>query len=209
MIRFAVAFLALLSSAALAQPLDEGAERQRIQTERAAAEQRFVEAQKACRSKFAVNDCVAEARRVHSATVSELKRQERVLNDADRKRRAAERQKEIDERHSAAQEQADAQRREKALADQKERDARAAEKASQRLPDGSVAPQGTPRKPPAPKADGITPDEAARNRADYEQRVQDAQKHRQDVEERNAQRTKPPAADLPPPPRPGASAPGS
>ena len=48
------------------QAPDEGAERERIRTERAAVEARFAQEQRACRAKFAVNDCEAKARRVRN-----------------------------------------------------------------------------------------------------------------------------------------------
>jgi len=55
------------------------------------------------------------------------------------------------------------------------------------------------------KHSGITPEEAAKNRAEYKQRMREAQQHKAEVEARNAKRTQPPAAPLPPPPRTGAS----
>jgi colicin import membrane protein len=209
--------LALLASIAHAQQVpDEAAERERLHSERSAADKRLAQAQKACRAKFAVNDCMNDARREYNATVGELKRQERILDDAQRKQRAAARQKEIDERHSPEHQQQEAAKRAKALADQQERDARAAEKAAKRsadeaehakrapqvrTPRGEPGPQGSPRDPHAPAAHGPTPEEAAKNRAEYEQRLQEAEKHKAEVAARNAQRKKPASADLPPPPQ--------
>jgi colicin import membrane protein len=209
--------LALLASIAHAQQVpDEAAERDRLHSERSAADKRLAQAQKACRAKFAVNDCMNDARREYNATVGELKRQERILDDAQRKQRAAARQKEIDERHSPEHQQQEAAKRAKALADQQERDARAAEKAAKRsadeaehakrappvkTPRGEPGPQGSPRDPHAPVAHGPTPEEAAKNRAEYEQRLQEAEKHKAEVAARNAQRKKPASADLPPPPQ--------
>jgi colicin import membrane protein len=209
--------LALLASIAHAQQVpDEAAERDRLHSERSAADKRLAQAQKACRAKFAVNDCMNDARREYNATVGELKRQERILDDAQRKQRAAARQKEIDERHSPEHQQQEAAKRAKALADQQERDARAAEKAAKRsadeaehakrapqvrTPRGEPGPQGSPRDPHAPVAHGPTPEEAAKNRAEYEQRLQEAGKHKAEVAARNAQRKKPASADLPPPPQ--------
>lgn len=210
--------LALLASVAAhaEQVPNEAAERDRLHSEHAAADKRLAEAQKACRAKFAVNDCLDKARREYNATVGELKRQERVLDDAERKQRAAARQKEIDERHSAEHEQQEAAKRAKALADQQEREARAADKAAKRsadeaehakrgaqvkTPKGGTGPQGSPRDPHAPEAHGPTPEEALRNRAAYEERLQEAEKHKAEVAARNAQRKKPASADLPPPPQ--------
>ncbi|MDE2607785.1 MAG: hypothetical protein KGL68_17880 [Burkholderiales bacterium] len=204
--RFLLAFaLAATAAGVQAQVPDEAAQRERIRVEREAAGKRFDEAQKACRSKFAVNDCVDQARRERDDVLSGLKRQERVLDDAERMRRAAERQKALDERRSPERQQEEAQRRAKALADQKSRDARAAAKGAGRTPDGRPAPQGTPRGPVSPGSHGISPEEAAKNRAEYEQRMREAQQHKAEVEARNAKRTQPPAAPLPTPPRTGAS----
>jgi colicin import membrane protein len=210
--------LVLLASAVHAQEVvpGEAAERERLHSERSAADKRLAQAQKACRAKFAVNDCMNDARREYNATVGELKRQERILDDVQRKQRAAARQKEIDERHSPEHERQEAAKRAKALADQQERDAKAAEKAAKRsadeaeharrapqvkTPRGEPGPQGSPRDPHAPVAHGPTPEEAAKNRAEYEQRLQEAGKHKAEVAARNAQRKKPASADLPPPPQ--------
>ena len=207
--------LVLAAFAAHAQAPDAAAERARIKSEREAAEARYTEAQKACRAKFAVNDCMDDARRAHNVVVNELKRQERVLNDAERKRKAAERQKDIDERNSPERQKEAAEKRAKAVADQQERDARAAEKAGKRAtdeaerekrgprvkePHGASGPQGKPREPQAAKGHGLTPEEAAKNRAAHDARIQEAEQHRAEVAERNAKRTNPPAADLPLPP---------
>jgi hypothetical protein len=219
--RLPAAFLLALAAASVhAQAPDEAAERARIRQEREAADQRFSEAEKACRAKFAVNDCITKARRERNATVGELKRQERVLDDAERTRKAAERQKEIDERSSPERQREAAQKRAKALEEQQQREARAAEKAAKRAadqaererrpprvksPNGEPGPQGSPREPQAPKGHVISPAEAAKNKAAYEARVREAEQHKAEVEARNAKRTKPPSPDLPPPPRAAAS----
>ena len=64
---FATFALALAAVAVHAQAPDEAAERARIRQEREAADKRFQEAEKTCRAKFAVNDCIAEARRERNA----------------------------------------------------------------------------------------------------------------------------------------------
>jgi len=212
--------LVLAAAAVHAQAPDEAAERARIRQERETAETRLKEAEKVCRTKFAVNDCVAEARRERNATVTELKRQERILNDAERTRKAAERQKEIDERSSPEKQREAAEKRAKSLQEQQDREARATEKAAKKAADdaerekrgprstkeakGSTGPQGSPREPQAAKNHGPSPEEAARNKAEYEQRVKEAEKHKADIAARNAKRTKPASPDLPPP-RPAAS----
>jgi hypothetical protein len=212
---FALAFAA---AAVHAQVPDAAAERERIKAERGAAEARYKEAQKACRQKFAVTDCLDKARREHNTATDELKRQEHVLNDAERRKRAADAQKQIDEKNSPEQQQKEAERRARNLAEQQERDAKAAEKASKRAadeaqrekkgprakaPHGASGPQGGARDPRAPVAHGPTPTEAAKNRTDYDRRIAEAEQHKAEIAARNAKRTKPPAADLPPPIRAG------
>ena len=213
---FTALAIVLAASAVHAQEPDAAVERARIKAEREVAEGRYAEAQKVCRGKFAVNDCLDRARRDHNEAVSGLKLQERVLDDAERKRRAADRQREIDERSSPARQQEAQEKRAKALADQQEREARATEKAAKRAgeqagreqkgprvkePHGAPGPQGTPRAPHADQGSAPTPEEAARNRAAYEARLQEAEKHKAEVAQRNAKRTKPASPDLPTPPR--------
>lgn len=205
-------FALLAASPVLAQ--GDAAERARIRDERAAAETRFAEEKKACRARFAVTDCIDKVTREHNARLADLRRQDNLLNDAERKRRAADRQKELDERNSPEKQQQAADKRAKALADQQERDARAAEKAAKRAeqdaqragrsptgktPKGEPAPQGTPRDAKPAHGNGPTAEEAAKNRADYETRQKEAQQHKAEVEARNAKRSKPAASDLPPP----------
>jgi hypothetical protein len=209
---FAILALAFAAATVHAQVQDGGAERARIQAERAAVQARFAEAEKACRARFAVTDCVNKATRERNTVLSDLKRQERVINDADRKRKAAERQRDIDARSSPEQQQHAAEKRARAVAEQKEREAQAAEKAAKRATDeakreqrgpqvpkaahGESGPQGTPRAPHANTNHGPSAEEAAKNRADYEARQKEAEKHKAEVIARKAKRTKP-VADLP------------
>jgi colicin import membrane protein len=207
--------LTLLLSAAAAHAADDSAERQRIADERAAVEASFSAEQKACYRKFAVNDCLRAAQRVRNAAMADLRRQEGVLNDAERKRRAAERQKAFDERNSPEQRAADEARRKLAVQEQKEREARGAEKAQKkseddakkaahppraaRAPSGPSGPQGTPRTEREPRSHGPTPEQAAKNRAAYEARIKAAEAHAAQLRERTAKRKKPAASDLPVP----------
>ena len=197
-----------------AQAQDREAERARIAAERAVAEARFADRKKACNAVFAVNDCVEKATRERNAVLGDLRRQERVLNDADRRERAAERLKQQEERNTPEAQRAAEESRLRGLQEQKERDARAADKAQQRkeqeaeraakprravtLP-GPVEPQGSPRTARPSPGNGPTAEEAARNRAAYEARVMEAERHKAEVRERIARRTKPAASALPAP----------
>ncbi|MDB5753297.1 MAG: hypothetical protein JWP65_3718, partial [Ramlibacter sp.] len=117
---------------AQAQDVDVQVERQRIGAERAAADAAFEAREKACYGKFGVNDCLDAARRRRNEAVADLRRQEVALNDAERKRRAAERLQDIDARAAAQRQQQAAERRQRALVAQQEREARAVQKAGKR-----------------------------------------------------------------------------
>ena len=74
------------------------AERARIDAERVRADQRFAAQEVACQQRFAVTDCVNEARSALRATHADLKRQEVLLNDGERRRKAGEQQRRLDEK---------------------------------------------------------------------------------------------------------------
>lgn len=74
---------------------DVAAERSRIQVERAQAESRYVQEQAACYARFAVNDCLRDARARRRQAVDRLRRQEVSFNDAERQRRALEQRQQI------------------------------------------------------------------------------------------------------------------
>lgn len=195
---FAAVMFAGAASAAEPADDDAKAERARITAERAQAEARFTEQEKACYARFAVNDCVRDARAKRREVLADLRRQEISLNDAQRKRHSAERLREIDERSSAqAQEQA-AARRAQAVADQKEREARSAEKAAQKASVAAHPPKhrGNSRDKKAP----MPASQADENARLHAERVEQALERKERVQNRQAERNKPPAASLPVPP---------
>lgn len=67
----------------------EAAEHQRIRTSRVDALAQFAARDAQCYQRFAVNDCLAEVRVQRRDLLSDLRRQEISLNEAQRKRRAA------------------------------------------------------------------------------------------------------------------------
>jgi len=206
--------LALLA-AVPAHAGEDQAERDRIKAERSVIDTRFAQEQKACRARFAVTDCVHRAQRERNAAVADLRRQERLLNEAERERRAVERRKELDARNAPERRAQEEARRRQAVIEQGEREARAAEKAQKKAEGdakkaaqvprepkaapGAHGPQGTARVPRAPTAHGPTPEEAAKNRATYEARLRAAEEHNAQLRERVAKRKKPAASDLPVP----------
>jgi hypothetical protein len=70
---------------------DDAAERARLNQLKAQADAKLAEKQLECRDRFAVNDCLLDLRKEHRAVVDPIRKQLMVLDDKDRKRRAAER----------------------------------------------------------------------------------------------------------------------
>ncbi len=68
---------------------DEAMQRDRIRAERANEQARFAQQEALCYQKFAVNQCLAEQRRTRRELLTSLRRQETLLNDAQRKRMAS------------------------------------------------------------------------------------------------------------------------
>jgi colicin import membrane protein len=201
-------FSICLCSGAIAQE-EPGvaAQRVRIAGERKEVEAAFTARQKQCYLKFAVNDCVKAAKSQRRERLADLRRQEISLNDAERKRKAAERSGTLEERSSPEKQEAEAQRRAKAAAQENDRKARAAEKATRRA--SEEAPAATPgehrkdadeavrRKAEAQERKAS---EAANNAIRYRQRLSDAQAHKEAVEKQLSDKKDPPAKPLPVPP---------
>lgn len=80
---------------------DDTAERARIATERVAIAERFAAEERACHQRFAVNDCLENNLRWQRGALGELRRQEVLLNDAQRQYNAAERIRRLDEKQQA------------------------------------------------------------------------------------------------------------
>ncbi len=189
---------------------DPAAARERIARERSQVEAAFKAEEKACYQKFAVNDCLKAARAHRREVMADLKRQEISLNDAERRRKGAERQRAIEERAEAERrgakagqpakgpnpmvprgpagptvgqkqaERADAQARNAANASERQRQAQV--KAREKETEVARRTQ-----------------EAAKNAADQKKRQAEAAQHKASVQKRLAERNKPPAAPLPPP----------
>ena len=77
-------------------------ERERIREIRLYEQARFSAQEVACYARFAVNDCLVEVRSRQRELLGDLRRQEISLNDALRKRRAAEQILRSDERSRRA-----------------------------------------------------------------------------------------------------------
>ena len=87
-----LALTCLALRAQSAEPLtepSEQAERARIERSRALEEARFAQEEPACYARFAVNDCLIAERARRREALADLRRQENVLNDAERRRKGA------------------------------------------------------------------------------------------------------------------------
>lgn len=79
------------------------AERERIHLEQAAIAARLKQAEAACYQRFAVEDCLRSERRRARAERAVLRQRESVLDDTERRERAALRLQDIEQRRDAAQ----------------------------------------------------------------------------------------------------------
>ncbi|MFT3955628.1 MAG: hypothetical protein QM722_14945 [Piscinibacter sp.] len=167
---------------------DEAAERERISRERAEATARHERQRRECEQRFAVTACVDEARAEHRQTMMRLRRQEALLDEAQRKQRAAQRLAAIEQKG----------REERGVAAPRA-SASAAEPRRPRAP--SLAASRPAASASAASAPERRADEA-RSRARFDARQRDAAARREAAEQRRVEREKagkPPAAPLPDP----------
>ncbi len=90
LLAMSVASAAALSQTDTTVAEREALERARIRQTRTSEHSRFAGLEAQCYKRFAVSDCLAEVHRERRDVLSDLRRQELSLNDAQRKRRAAE-----------------------------------------------------------------------------------------------------------------------
>jgi len=197
--------LAALASAAAPSlaTTDAAAERERIARERAEVQAALSKQEAACQERFVVTPCVEAARKAEREALARLRRQEVLLDEQQRKQRAAERAQAI--RNSIS---ADEARR-------RDESATATASAPVRVERAELVetPSRVERaRRELPVAERPT-DAAARRAAEqehierYEADRRAAQAHREAVEQRNAKRAASGKAAAPLPVPPGASAP--
>ena len=203
---------ASLAQAVLAQDHDNAAaQRARIAAERGQVEARFRNQEKDCYGRFAVTDCLQTAKARRREAMADLQRQETSLNDADRKRKGAARQRLIEERRREIEDRSAAEKKQKAdnsaeaMAAPRSRQAKTAQQAADR----SQAEAANAEKARARQRETqqrTDEKEAARLRraADAAQNVKrreelqaQAEEHKVSVNKRLAERKKPPAQPLP------------
>lgn len=204
--------LVVVTRAGAAQ--DEVAERTRIERERANVESVFVERERACQNRFAVTACVDEARRERRDALALLRRQEALLDEGQRKERAAQRMQEIRDKVSSS----DAQQRDMAGREPREAARKPAEFASAASTPAQREPATAKQRKTAPEPATHSAKPVARSTADraaqearskerFKASQEAAAEHRAAVERRNAQRADKGKAASPLPTSPGASAP--
>ena len=196
-------------SVATAGNTDMAAERSRLAAERAAVDKKFEEERVACFKKFAVESCLEDSRRGKRATLDNIKRQEAIINDAERKRRGAAALDRLDEKAAPERAEEAAKQRDQALKSQAAKEQRAVDHTTGR--EAAAAGEAAKREQFENKqkahAEHLAKNAKLAGQAPVEQKqfddkVTKAEAHRAEIQKRNAERTKPRSAPLPPPPAP-------
>ena len=165
----------------------EQTERERIDIERAAIEATRIERERDCQTHFAVTRCVEDARQAHRVALAELRRQQAVIDEAERRQRASERVDKLAEQTARTIGPPPAPRSPHA----------SEARANPRQPPASaVLAEAAPAKlPRAPRPQATAPGDGtdaralgASRAAAFRARAKDAQAHRAAVERRNAER---------------------
>jgi len=202
------AFASAQAPGAAAAAPDFQGDRERIAAQRRVIEERFQQQESACYQRFAVNDCLREARRTRRTSEDELKRQEAAINDIERKRRGADQLRRIDERQATPRPQDRPEEQDKARQSQQTREQRAADHAASRA--SMAAQEQKNQQDLADKQRKFAEDQAraARRRAEaptererFESKQRSAEHRRAERERKNTERTKPPSPPLPAPAR--------
>lgn len=165
-------------------PLDSEGERRLIQAERGREEAQFERDQAACYARFAVTDCIEKARLRRRAALDQLRRQEIVLNDAERKQKALEQLQRIEEKSSGQQDADEAARRIEARAAQQEREERAIQKGA-----AASGPKPTPsagKRTQKPAQPGRTANDVASENKQYNDKLREALERRDSRKKSNA-----------------------
>jgi colicin import membrane protein len=172
-------------------PADETQRRERLAAERAVAQARYDTAVRECQTAFAITGCINQAKAGRRSALERITREEALLDDAQRRRRADERRQRI-----AQKQQAVAARAAASAPDVRLREPRqVAPPASGPRPSRRIEPRS--RETEAAEA------AAAKHRVEQAQRRRErAAAHEEAVRQRNEKERaegKPPAAPLPVP----------
>jgi hypothetical protein len=204
---FVLSLLLGLGWNALAQEDASVAERARLAAQRAQVEAALKAEEKTCNGKFAVNECLAAARVKSRQALAELRKQEISINDAERKRKAAQRQQAQDERALSQRQRQEAEQGRPAGQAQA-REGRASDKTASHAAQQALGPANAARqaqhveeRQAQHEADRVRhASELAKNQAQNEKRLADAADRKEKRDKRLADRKKPAAQPLPVPP---------
>lgn len=162
--------------------------RAQIARERDAVQKHHDAQIQACGQKFAVNDCIHEARKLRSARLDELRKQELQINERERRHRAQAQLQKIEQRKERSQQRnpVNVQVQQRPASD-----APASEK--------SVDTTMQPRAAATPEAGKphVKPDPDKEMQDRHEQKLTKARQHREKVLKEKQERKKPPAPGLP------------
>jgi colicin import membrane protein len=213
---FAIAcFFATLGVLANAQPAAQpdapatvpgtmDAERARISAERAQLEAGFLAEDVECYKRFAVNSCLGKVNDRRREAMADLRRQELLLNDEERRIRGAEQIRKTEEKASPENQQEAADRRAKAVSDYQSRLEREKQKVEDRAATKSTAQSNSEAsaariKGSQDKAQARTDKQAtaAEEAKKLSERQKEAQERKAQHEADRMKQTKPPAKSLP------------
>lgn len=194
-------------STAASGKTDFAAERTRLTAERAQVDKVFREQRAVCFKRFAVEECLAQSRVQKRTSLDDIKRQEALINDAERKRRGGAALDRLEEKASAQRAQEAAAQREKAGKATQERQQRAADHESARAGLAAKEADKVRQYESRQRAHAEHMAKESQRRAEapaqvgrQEEKVRKAEAHRAEVEKKNAERSKPRSAPLPPAP---------
>lgn len=179
-------------------PAFDARERERIAAERDQALQRYGGEEADCYQRFAVNDCLRDVRRQRRVALEELRRQEIILNDAQRAAVAAEQQRRIEQRQAERESPASQAEREAAAKEQAAR----VQDAQRRQAERAAVPAPGPaaqRPAPSPEAAAAAARRAEQQKA-YEERQRRAEQRRREHERQQSQQGPRTSKPLPVPP---------
>jgi hypothetical protein len=190
---------------AFAQTQDNNdAERLRISTQRAALEADLSREDTACYKKFLVNNCLNAVRARRVDALADLRRQEILINDRERKARGAEQIQKTEDKASLEKQQQEADRRAEALKDFEARMASEKQKNAARLKVESGekanldAANARTKSAQDKQADRTAKQAAASAEAKkYDEKIEKAKDRQARVAREKASQTKAPADPLP------------
>lgn len=206
--RFGLLVLMLLCAAHLAQATDLQSEsdisrdqdpdqvRSRLQAQHSQAQDYYQKQESACYGLFLVTDCIRQVRAERRKVLEALRRDERALNDAERKRKAQAQVQEIQDRSSIQRLEGAAERR----LDVNQAHEQQAQPVNQK--DGSSLSPESSQSPVIYRArePGQTPDALAKNQKQYLEKLKDAKERRENRFKGMAEKIGAPIKSLPVPP---------